>query len=462
MPLAEQASNSYSFPNLRQRDPKVADKFELAYKNLHSAGAAAAAARLETMDGQVGKVPFEELELLADPDRAIDESSATIRRTGKRAGTGFFRSVRGAHLMRNMVALSPLILTWVGLAIAAHAYRDEVQANPALATQSFLLLWQQGFGSGFLSFTVVASLDAGLLALVVVLTWWVHSAEVGTERRQRGIARDLYAAMDSLQSVGGHGAIGTSASAEDWAAATRRVITDAMDQTKLLSQTSEQALRAASDQLAAIHGKTLEFIEKFSVTIDQTLKGVQVQNETFIKSFHAESQRALGMLVGDLMRPMLTEMSTVLEDFRSSQGEYRAGIRELASNASGMGESARELVASAGAYNKIADSITRNLEAMASSQKEFTAQVTDSAQAMSGAAMAMGQVASLHESIHQDVRQLATDITGTSGSLAAVQGNLDAATEAMRGTALAMSSSAQSLSNAISELPRTRHRWFRR
>jgi methyl-accepting chemotaxis protein len=444
MPQADQVSNGYSFPNLRQRDPGVADKFAGVYKNLRDAGATAAAERLETMDGQVGRVPYQELEQLADPDRALDESSATIRRTGRRA-TRLVWSVRNAHLARNIVALLPLILTWITLALAASDYRNEVQAHPALATQSFLLLWQQGFGGRLLSFTWVAGLDAALLALVVLLTVWVHKAEVITERRQRAIARELYAAMDSLQSVGVHGAIGTSTSAEDWAAATRRVITEAMEQTRLLTQTSEEAIRTASERLAAVQGETVRFIEKFSVAIDQALTSFHDESREFIKNFATASQEQLGSLVVDLMRPLQAEMSTVLEEFRSSQAEYRGGIRELSGSVSSMSESARELVTSAGAYNKIADSITRNLDGMASSQQQFTTQVADSAQAMSSAATAMGQVASLHEGIHQSVRV-----------------NLDATTQAMKGTAQAMSTSAQSLANAISELPRTRRRWFGR
>jgi hypothetical protein len=92
------------------------------------------------------------------------------------------KSVRAAHISRNVAALLPLIFTWIMLGLAAQRYSNYINHDPRTADEPFLLLWQQGFGTGFPSFEFVTLIDFALLALVVVLTYWVHWAEARADR----------------------------------------------------------------------------------------------------------------------------------------------------------------------------------------------------------------------------------------------------------------------------------------
>ncbi len=84
---------------------------------------------------------------------------------------------------RNALALAPLILTWLGLTVAATGYQAAIHADASLLTQPFLLLWQEGFLGhmprllaplAVLTFSHVALLDVALLSAMLLITWKIH------------------------------------------------------------------------------------------------------------------------------------------------------------------------------------------------------------------------------------------------------------------------------------------------
>lgn len=78
---------------------------------------------------------------------------------------------RGLEVLRNSLVLSPLAITWFGIAFAVDAYYRLLIAKPALAAQSFVFLWQSGFeGRTLLSLGTLAIIDGFLLSLVFLLT----------------------------------------------------------------------------------------------------------------------------------------------------------------------------------------------------------------------------------------------------------------------------------------------------
>ena len=82
--------------------------------------------------------------------------------------------------LRNMLALAPVLLTWIGLMVAADGYRAAIAADETLVDRPFLLLWQQGFeGHGSwladrLTLGRLALLDAAVIGLMIVITWSIH------------------------------------------------------------------------------------------------------------------------------------------------------------------------------------------------------------------------------------------------------------------------------------------------
>lgn len=81
-----------------------------------------------------------------------------------------------SELVRNVLVLVPILLTWNALSRASAAYKVVVENNPSLLGRPFLLLWQEGFqGARVMSFSTVAFLDALVIMVVLCLTFAVLS-----------------------------------------------------------------------------------------------------------------------------------------------------------------------------------------------------------------------------------------------------------------------------------------------
>lgn len=119
------------------------------------------------------------------------------------------RSIHVARLerLRNLLVLVPVFLTWLGLAYAAIGYAAVASADPDSLSMPFLLLWEQSFNGlvgfpasifSFLTLSNVAIIDMITIAIVLVLTWLIHS-EVSVRQAQRDdTASELEAEVTQL------------------------------------------------------------------------------------------------------------------------------------------------------------------------------------------------------------------------------------------------------------------------
>ena len=86
--------------------------------------------------------------------------------------------VRKADLIRNVLVLVPIFLTWFALAEASRAYARFIAANPDEISKPFLLLWENRFGGEASplapTFSFIALIDAVLLAIIIALTLFSH------------------------------------------------------------------------------------------------------------------------------------------------------------------------------------------------------------------------------------------------------------------------------------------------
>lgn len=80
------------------------------------------------------------------------------------------------ELVRNALIFLPIAVTWAGLAFASGAYESLLKERPNLSDQPFLYLWQQDFfGRGYgLTFSLIATVDAVLIGLIIVLSAVIH------------------------------------------------------------------------------------------------------------------------------------------------------------------------------------------------------------------------------------------------------------------------------------------------
>lgn len=450
--LTTDAADGDSFPRVaRLGEPlgeRAATELGSACARLRKSGASGAADRLAGIDDLVGRLDFPALEKLADPEGAADEIAASQQ-----------RPVRRAHMWRNIVALLPLLITWLALGLASSEYNRYLTAHPASTTQPFLLLWQQGFGGRYPTFLDVALLDFVLLVVVIALTWWVHRLESKVARSQEQVVDGLYSALSTLGAATERSTVRPPASAEEWADAARRIITDAMEQTRLLAETSQRAIEEAGTRLSGLQDQGREYLDEYSAEIQKTLTSVREDNEQFIRQTASESRETLQRLVEQQMEPLLRQLNTMLAEFGRHQETYRAGISDLSQSVSSIQAASRELADSAHSYRESADTMNDNLAKIASSQEDFGARISGSVASMQTAAEAMSEAKDVLHGMGEGVRQMSADIVTASHAMDAMQRNLASTTAALSDSATALSRATRSLGSAATS---GRWPWSRR
>ena len=94
-----------------------------------------------------------------------------------------------ADKLRNILVLVPILLTWWALGAAVANYAEFERANPEHGS-SFLVLWENGFDglAGFFepSLSHVAFLDAILIGVIIILTFYAH----GRREEQEDVIAD--------------------------------------------------------------------------------------------------------------------------------------------------------------------------------------------------------------------------------------------------------------------------------
>lgn len=125
------------------------------------------------------------------------------RKVGKK-GT---RLIEFADKVRNVLVLLPVLLTWFALAEASRAYDRYLTENPDMVGQPFLLLWQQGFGGELSTFSptfaVVALVDAAIILVIILLTFYAHGRREDQEDRVAEIASEYYVTLDNTLAEAG-------------------------------------------------------------------------------------------------------------------------------------------------------------------------------------------------------------------------------------------------------------------
>lgn len=464
MPAGNSGNSSFAYIAAQPDGTAAACTLSKLCKQLRNAGADDAADRLEAIDSRIanGNRHFDDLERHIDPDRAVDElNSARGRprwgklfhgdlRGGLRPLLGLPKSVRFAHLLRNVAALAPLIFTWIILGLAAERYESYLKNNPEKVNEPFLLLWQQGFGARFLSFERVTIIDFALLTLVVLLTFWVHWTEGQADRS----ADSVYKTVDSLKAfLADRRSLPTPLTPltpEQWAEITSETLSKTIQQTQEMNTLSERAIREASDRLKGIQDTSQELIRDFKDAVLQTLTSVTEQNEHFIENTRETNQQVLQALVEQQMRPLLNQVQDMLNQFRTQQVAYTEAVTGLTKSVGVIEGSSAALAGSVQAVDGSTHSIAGSLASMASSQERFASNVEGSAQSMSTAAAAMTEVKdALRVDLHERLQEMTGNITGASTSLEKTQTGLASTTQALDTAATAFAETANGLATAL-------------
>ena len=163
---------------------------------------------------------------------------------------------------RNVIVFAPNAVTWYGLSTAATAYGALIEAQPALISRPFLLLWQQGFEGtpGVLPFSILAAIDASLIGVLITLSLLIH---VRAELREGATRTKILLKESQIRGMVGHaltlaaadlGAGESDAVLDAMVAEERRIYERAMEREQQLVDVGGAVaeLRAATEQLTRL------------------------------------------------------------------------------------------------------------------------------------------------------------------------------------------------------------------
>lgn len=136
-----------------------------------------------------------------DLRRAFNTDRLALAYAVRREGGYAPQSIEVADKVRNILVLVPILLTWAALGEAARAYDRYLAANPDDQGVPFLLLWQRGFGGEASlfspTFSTVALLDAVVIIVIILLTFYAHGRREAQEDQIADTAAEFQATLDN-------------------------------------------------------------------------------------------------------------------------------------------------------------------------------------------------------------------------------------------------------------------------
>lgn len=400
---------------------------ELTESGVHNA-----VQRIRDVDAVVKDLPFPAVERLLAPERILQELDDVQT-----------QPVRRLHAWRNQLALLPLFITWITLAVAV------LVRNP---TGEFL---------GPI-FAVVAFVDAVLIGMLIFVSYRAHQKESAAARDYDRIARQLDGAITALAIAAERQAVRSPVKAEDWAESARRVIQEAMQQTKELAEANRAVVTGAADVVRTARTEAENLIKQLADESRATLQSLQQANEQIVARVVKEAVTVLNdavaadrALVSEQMAPLVAQFRSSVDDFAKSYSSYQASTATFVAVTADLGSATNVLAESAKSYSDIAGSIDGHLRTIEGSQDTFIKQVTESAKNMGTAADAMETMSKLlSDQLRADLEQITTRLMSSSERLSAVDGSL-------LGTTGALHAAASQLAGAAGALERASHarRW---
>lgn len=301
--------------------------------------------------------------------------------------------------VRNLLVLVPILITWLGLWYAASAYRAVTGADPVLAQQPFLLLWEQGF-PGYdspiplvdrLTLSTVALIDVTVIGIILILTWVVHGqtsvAIAAATQRTRALESTLHKALwAGTLELRARGSI--SEAVDKFGRSSNRLL----DELKAERTHLEDLVNGRERRMNEMKAFVTDFksaAEDMSTVSHQLAVAVGVS---------VNSSRELAAAVTDLEARLRDATAAI--DAASTQSAQAAGL--LHSTAAASGAASSTLADAAGAFGPTAARMTQSIDVLRTEIAEFRTMLEASQAAQSAAVEAQTTAArSLDESVER-------------------------------------------------------------
>ncbi|MCC8245551.1 hypothetical protein [Saccharothrix luteola] len=405
--------------------------------------------------------------------------------------------VRRITSLRNATALLPLVITWLLLGWASLLYQRQLTADPELAAQPFLSLWQTRFGGGLiLTFTETALTTVVLILAILGLTVWAHRAETTSSRVLADLAGRLDDAMDALAAAAADNVVQPPVTAQEWARTAQEILTKtqealsttqatinaAVAETKGLAETNRKLSEDAHKEMAQLQQRAHEKMARLQEQAQQDMAELQKQAETLVGGLAREVRDTLGavredntqfisrttqeallvlrqavadnrQLVEQQMTPLFDGFRESLQDYRADHQVYRAAATEMATEVTGLSESASVIAAASSSHAEAAKSIDRQLEHIEQSQTNMVATVAEHSTTIKSAATGLSEVTALLTGrMRGDLETMTNDVVLASKRIADVDAGLSVTTAELAKTIGALASTTSTLATTAGAL----------
>ncbi|CAA9533283.1 MAG: hypothetical protein AVDCRST_MAG49-50 [uncultured Thermomicrobiales bacterium] len=276
-------------------------------------------------------------------------------------------SIDFASRIRDVLVLVPLLLTWFAFYEASKAYDQYLTNNPDEVRSPFLLLWQRGFGGEgsvlATSFSTVALIDAILIALIILLTFYSQGRR---DQRDDKIALTATRFQTDLDNIFGAAAVALA--------------NDRAGRPALLAQSVER------------------LAERFERSSANLLSQLQVEHNRLeqVAALREREFADFGVFASG-MRAGAEETHRLLVDLRQLSTGLNAALEDLTSEVGIAGDQQRTLLGAVGNLERLVSSgiqsdqaVTRQLTSAAGN----LAEAADRALSGSEAAAQAGRIAS--------------------------------------------------------------------
>lgn len=308
------------------------------------------------------KLSLEEVQHFLDPE-AFHSEIEEIQTERSRLGMW--------NAFRNILSLSPLIATWLGLFLASSAYQQYWTApQKNAAAEPFLQLWQERFHNialfGFFpfvpTFAEIALFDVILLGLLLLCILRIQAIERKAQRTFDQFTRKLREVTGELFTVvATEGISSMDRIIQTLDVAFQKSLNELIKSVKTISQTDTTAI---ADALKEVVADTLKASEDVARAAQTTIVDLNSDLRDLVDKFHND----LGRLGSDIVTyneqvKKLTDAST-----------------QLATASSNLATNANDLTKGTQAYADVGKDISHELSSLNVTQQQLVTRVNDTQQ----------------------------------------------------------------------------------
>jgi ABC-type transporter Mla subunit MlaD len=428
----ELASQMQQLANrIRPFDPNAADRLTVIAQQLsESSNPAQSIDQLLNLD----------LYQVINPDtierRAVEYRSPST-------GLGYLETIR------NGLVLFPILITWIALSVASYNYAQTV-ADPRFvneATKPFLLLWEQGFPAGILTwlrFSWVAFFDFAVLGVVILMTFYFHyRTEVQSQQIKRQAVTLRQEVEDVLWQLSQLFSRRRLLRAPDQGALEAA---EKMNQAALTLEATTTALAGHADR-AAMRAETL-------AQLHQTFSQQQAELRAQLHSLHQQQQQVVAQVSDSVQQIDIAtkEMQASLQKVSDDFAQAVTAAKEAASAASNGLALAQNAVSEAGRAATAVKGVEQQLGAVVGQLTTVTGALTRAHESLTKNA---DQAAQLNQGIYratQNIDAVAAKIDSVAAKIDTLPANLQSISASLERSANQTSTTAQATAGLVQQL----------